>query len=100
MTEEGGVIWIPEPAWPLLGLGDGGSVECIRSHRVSSISRNHLCHQHSCEPTVLFLLAVSFKYITLWEKVHALWKVSAHYFRVQRVELKNKKHLKIEGKFP
>lgn len=60
LTGERGVIWIPQPTWPLLGLGDGCSIECIRSHCVFCISQNHLYHQHSWEPNALFCFAVSF----------------------------------------
>lgn len=80
LTGEGGVIWIPEPAWPLLGLRDGCSIECIRSHCISSISQNHLCHQHSWEPFAFFRFAVSFPYTTLWEKVKVLHKVRNHFY--------------------
>ncbi len=72
LTGEGGVIWIPEPAWPLLGLGAGCSIECIRSHCIFCISQNHLYHQHSWEPTALFRLAVSFTYNFLEKKLRSL----------------------------
>ncbi len=69
---EGGVIWIPEPAWPLLGLsGDRGLYWGIRSHCIFCISQNHLYHQHSWEPTALSALQY-LSHITFGKKLRSL----------------------------